>query len=94
MSQIIGFIALVAVAFGMAQCSFDAMADYEHGRYLVEAERTNQMQVHENGLTERQVLSSALTSSTNKRFLPLNPTSAPVPTMPGNGTIVVVNLGQ
>ena len=36
---------------------------FSHSDWKVEAERTNQMQVHENGLTERQVLSNSMVSN-------------------------------
>lgn len=89
MAQIAIFLLLVALAFGLAQCSFDALANYEHERLLREFERTNQIQIHESSLTNRAAIDAAVVGKTVGGLMPLA-TLQPVPTAPGNGTVVII----
>lgn len=56
------FILVVCLALGSFAYANDALASYEHNRYLVEAERSNQIQIHETAMTQREALNAAVVS--------------------------------
>ena len=56
------FILVVCLALGSFAWANDALASYEHNRYLVEAERSNQIRIHETALTQREAINAAVVS--------------------------------
>ena len=65
-------------------CSFawanDALATYEHNRYLVEMERSNQIQIHETSLTQREEVNAVFVSDAVSSITQPDTTFIPLPT--------------
>lgn len=91
MLQALIFVLVVCLALGCFAWAGDAWATYEHNLYLIEAERTNQVQVHEHGLTHRE----ALMNATVRGAMPKLPTQArgeilvPTATMLPPGMVII-----
>lgn len=84
--QVLIFLLVVCLALGCFAWANDSLAAYEHNRWLVESERTNQVQVHEHGLTQREALNDAMVSNALHRPMPQLPVQndgIPIVVIPG-----------
>lgn len=68
MMQVLIYLLVVCLALGSFAYANDALASYEHNRYLVEAEYTNQITIHETALTQREALSAAVVGKAVERI--------------------------